>query len=73
MTPQEAHHVTLCPLWKIGLNTVMFQFRARQNELQSKAIIQDRWNNRKADALGGIQCCMLSEASNAATEELSEV
>jgi len=46
MTPQDAHHVTLCPQWKIVLNT-MIEFR--QNELQSKAIKQDRWNNREAD------------------------
>ena len=46
MTPQEAHHVTLCPQWKIVLNAMI---QSRQNELQSKAIKQDRWNNREAD------------------------
>jgi len=46
MTPQEAHHVTLCPQWKIVLNTVI---ESRRNELQCKAIKQDRWNNRETD------------------------
>jgi len=46
MTPQEAHHVTLCPQWKIVLNAMI---QSRQKELQSKAIKQDRWNNRQAD------------------------
>jgi len=46
MTPQEAHHVTLCPQWKILLNAMT---QSRQNVLQSKAIEQDRWNNREAD------------------------
>ena len=46
MTPQEAHHVTLCPQWKIVLNAMI---QSRQNELHSKAIKQDRWNNREAD------------------------
>jgi len=46
MTPQEAHQVCLCPQWKIVLNTMM---QSRQNQLQSKAIKQDRWNNREAD------------------------
>jgi len=46
MTPQEAHHVTLCPQWKIVLNTMIESCR---NELQCKAIKQDRWNNREAD------------------------
>jgi len=41
MTPQEAHHVTLCP------QNAMIE--SRRNELQSKAIKQDRWNNREAD------------------------
>jgi len=45
MTPQEAHHVTLCPQWKIVLNAMI---ESRRNELQSKAIKQDRWNNRGA-------------------------
>jgi len=46
MTPQEAHHVTLCPQWKIVLQAMI---QSRRNELQSKAIKQDRWNNREAD------------------------
>ena len=46
MTPQEAHHVTLCPQWKIVLNAMI---ESRRNELQSKAIKQDCWNNREAD------------------------
>jgi len=46
MTPQEAHHVTLCPQWKIVLNAMI---ESRRNELQCKAIKQDRWNNREAD------------------------
>jgi len=46
MTQQEAHNATLCPQWKIVLNA-MCQFR--QNELQSRAIKEDRWNNREAD------------------------
>jgi len=46
MTQQEAHNATLCQQWKIVLNAMM-QFR--QNELQSKAIKKDRWNNREAD------------------------
>jgi len=46
MTPQKAHHVTLCPQWKIVLNAMIESLR---NELQSKAIKQDRWNNREAD------------------------
>jgi len=46
MPPQEAYHVTLCPQWKIVLNAMI---QSRQNELQSKAIKQDRWNNREAD------------------------
>jgi len=36
MTPQEAHHVTLCPQWKIVLNAMI---ESRRNELQCKAII----------------------------------
>jgi len=46
MTLQEAHHVTLCPQWKIVLNAMI---ESRRNELQSKAIKQDHWNNREAD------------------------
>jgi len=48
MTAQEAHHVTLCPQWKIVLNAMI---ESRRNELQFnlKAIKQDRWNNRDAD------------------------
>ena len=46
LTPQEAHHVTLCPQWKIVLNAMI---ESRRNELQSKAIKQDRWNNREED------------------------
>jgi len=48
MTPQKAHYVTLSPRLKIALNAMI---QSRQNELQSKAIKQDRWNNRllKAD------------------------
>ena len=46
MTPQEAHHVSLCPQWKIMLNAMI---ESRRNELQSKAIKQNRWNNREAD------------------------
>jgi len=46
MTPQEAHHVTLCPKWKIVLNAVI---ESRRNELQCKAIKQDCWNSREAD------------------------
>ena len=46
MTPQEAHHVTLCPQWKIVLKALI---ESRRNELQCKAIKQDRWNNREAD------------------------
>ena len=46
MMPQEAHHVTLCLQWKIVLNAMI---QSRRNELQSKAIKQDRWNNREAD------------------------
>jgi len=48
MTPQEAaaHHVTLCPQWKIVLNAMI---ELRRNEVHSKAIKQDRWNNREAD------------------------
>jgi len=46
MTPQEAHHVTLCPQWKIVLNAMI---ESRRNELQCKGIKQDRWNNREAD------------------------
>jgi len=39
MIPQEAHHVTICPRWKTVLNAMI---QSRQNELQSKAIEQDR-------------------------------
>jgi hypothetical protein len=46
MTPQEAHHFTLCPQWKVVLNAMI---ESLWNELQSKAIKQDRWNNREAD------------------------
>jgi len=46
MTPQEAHHVTLCPQWKIVLNAII---KSRRNKLQCKANKQDRWNNREAD------------------------
>jgi len=46
MSPQEAHHVTLCSQWKIVLNAMI---ESRRNELQCKAIKQDRWNNREAD------------------------
>jgi len=46
MTLQEAHHVTLCPQWKIMLNAMI---ESRWNELQPEAIKQDRWNNREAD------------------------
>jgi len=46
MMPQEVHHVTLCPQWKIVLNAMI---KSRRNELQCKAIKQDRWNNREAD------------------------
>jgi len=45
MTPQEAHHVTLCPQWKIVLNAMI---ESHRNELQSKAIKQDRWADRQA-------------------------
>jgi len=45
MTPQEAHHVNLCPQWNIVLNAMI---ESRWNELQFKAIKQDRWNNREA-------------------------
>jgi len=44
--PQEAHHVTLCPQWKIVLNAMI---QSHWNELQSKAIKQDCWNNKEAD------------------------
>jgi len=47
MTPQEVHHVTLCPQWKNVLNA-MIESPGRQNK-QCKAIKQDRWNNREAD------------------------
>jgi len=50
MTPQEAHHVTLCPQEKIVLNAMI---ESRWNELQSKAIKQDRWNSREADRQAG--------------------
>jgi len=50
MTPQEVHHVTLCPQWKIVLNAMI---ESRRNELQSKAIRQDRWNYREADRQAG--------------------
>jgi len=46
MTPQEAHHVTICPQWKIVLNAMI---ESHLNELHYKAIKQDRWNNREAD------------------------
>ena len=46
MTLQEAHHVTLCPQWKIVLKAII---ETRRNELQSKAIKQDRWNNIEVD------------------------
>ena len=46
MMLQEAHHVTPCPRWKIVLDAMI---QSRQNELQSEAINQDRWNNREAD------------------------
>ena len=46
MTPQEANHVTLCPQWKIVLNAMI---ESHRNELQCKAIKQDRWNHREAD------------------------
>jgi len=46
MTPQEVHHVTLCPQWKIVLGAMI---ESRRKELQSKAIKQDRWNNREAE------------------------
>jgi len=46
VTPQEAHHVILCPRRKIVLSAMS---QSRQNEVQSKAIKQDRWNNREAD------------------------
>jgi len=46
MTPQEAHDFTLCPQWKIVLNAMIESLR---NELLSKAIKQDRWNNRETD------------------------
>ena len=46
MTLQEAHYVTLCPQWKIVLNAMI---ESRRNELQCKAIKQDRWNNIEAD------------------------
>jgi len=39
MTPQEAHRATLCPQWKIVLNTMI---EHRRNELQSKAIMANR-------------------------------
>jgi len=48
MTLQEAHHVTLCPQWKIVLQAMI---QSRWNELQSKAIKQDCWNNREANKL----------------------
>jgi len=37
MTPQEAHHNTLCPQWKIVLNAMI---ESRLNEMQRKAIKQ---------------------------------
>ena len=46
MTPQEAHHVNLCPQWNIVLNAMI---ESRRNELQCKAIKKNRWNNREAD------------------------
>ena len=46
ITPQEAHHVTLCPQWRIVLNAMI---ESRRNELKSEAIKQDHWNNREAD------------------------
>ena len=46
MTPQEAHHVTLCPQWKIVLNAMI---ESRRNEKQCKAIKQDRCINREAE------------------------
>ena len=46
MTPQETNHFTLCTRWKIVLNAMI---QSHQNELQSKAIKKDHWNNREAD------------------------
>ena len=46
MTLQKAHHITLCPQWKIVLNAMI---KSRRNELPSKAIKQDCWNNRESD------------------------
>jgi len=46
MTLQEEYHVTLCPQWKIVLKAMIESCR---NELQSKAIKKNRWNNREAD------------------------
>ena len=53
ITPQEARHVTLCPQWKIALNAMI---ESHRNELQSKAIKQDRWNNREAGRQAGKSC-----------------
>jgi len=39
MSPQKAHYITLYPQWKIVLNAMI---ESHQNELQSKAIKQDR-------------------------------
>jgi len=46
MKQQEAHHFTLCPQWKIVLNAMI---KSCRNELQCKAIKQNRWNHREAD------------------------
>jgi len=46
MTLQGAHHVTLCSRWKTVLDAMI---QSRQNRLQSKAVKQDRLNNREAD------------------------
>jgi len=39
MTPQEAHHVTLCPQWKIVLNAMI---ESLQNELQCKGPLEQQ-------------------------------
>ena len=39
MTPQEAHHVTLCPQWKIVLNSMI---ESLQNELQCKGPLEQQ-------------------------------
>ena len=46
MTPQEAYEATYISKWVAVLNAMI---QARRNELQLKAIKQDRLNNSEAD------------------------